>query len=213
MARKSKKSEVDSELDEDLELELEEETLQKEPLAFDGEASLEDEEVLKAEPVAPKKRAAQKLEKELSLPAAAVPSPVPVPAAAAPAPAPAPAIDPVVAQWEAAAKTTQAIVASLENVHAMLKDLPEHYAAVVQKSLKQSQSKPSNATRLAFATSFLAIVFSVLSLSFSQSVRNQVIMSKTLVQTAPLKVEASLTKEREAELLATVPKPKKRKQK
>jgi hypothetical protein len=206
VARKSKKPELETELEEELDLadegDLSEEALQKEPLSLELEG-LEVEEELKTEPVvkAPRKRV-EKVAVEKAAEA------LPVPAAAA---APAPAPDPVVAQWEAAAKTTQAIVASLENVHAMLKDLPEHYAAVVQKSLKQQPAKPSQGTRLAFATSFLAIVFSVLSLSFSQSVRNQVIMSKALAPSAATRIDSNLTKEREAELLATVPKPKKRK--
>ncbi len=204
MARKSKKSEVAPELEEELELELDEESLQKEPLAFEMESAVESEEPSLKPTVSRKRVEKAVVEQTVEEPSVAVP------AAAAAA---APAIDPVVAQWEAAAKTTQAIVASLENVHAMLKDLPEHYAAVVQKSLKQNQTKPNNATRLAFATSFLAIVFSVLSLSFSQSVRNQVIMSKALAPVSTPKMESSFTKDREAELLATVPKPKKRKQK
>lgn len=154
--------EVDEDEDED-----EEDESKTEPT---GEISIEvDEEVVAKEPPgkAPRKRAAKVAVAE------AKPVETPV-AAAAPVVVEAPK-DPAVAQWEAAQKTAAAISANLENVHAMLKDLPEHYATALQKLVKQQTPKPAAGAKLAFAMSAMAIVLSVLSLSFSQTARQLVL--------------------------------------
>jgi hypothetical protein len=219
--------EEDEEEDEESDL-LDEEALRKEPEVLEVAASAPAKAPSRkrntpkktVEAPAPLKTEEKGLEPQA---AASAVSPGPVGPTPLPTVPPTPPVDPALAQWEAAQKTSQSIIASLENVNAILKELPEHYASVIQKTLKQTPSRPSSASRFAFAMSLLAIVLSVLSLSFSQSVRSQVltqVASTPAPHTARVAKEShsidSVTasaKEREEALMALVPKAKKKKAK
>ncbi len=87
--------------------------------------------------------------------------------------------DPVVQQWEAAKQTSESIVASLEKVNLLLRDIPEHYSNVLQKSIKQAANRPTPGARAAFGISVFAIVLSILSLSFSQSARQMALTNNS----------------------------------
>ncbi len=89
--------------------------------------------------------------------------------------------DLVVRQWEAAKQTSESIVASLDKVNSLLKELPDHYAAVLQKSMKQSSARTTPGAKIAFGMSMVASVLSVLSLSFSQSARELVLSHEVSV--------------------------------
>jgi hypothetical protein len=101
----------------------------------------------------------------------AAPPPVVVPAP--------PEKDRVVQQWEAAKQASESIVASLEKVNDLLREIPEHYGAVIQKSMKQAATRPSPAARVAFVMSVVATLLSILSLSFSQSAREKAFSQAT----------------------------------
>ncbi len=245
MAVKKKEDELDlneeeMELDEDLELSEPEELGE---VAFSEEE--EDEEVEEAPKQrkprkrAPKKepkRAAmveaaaeekpsktptkleEKIEKAFELPAAAAVAPVVTPEALpASASAPAPAHDDLAKQWAAAQQTSASIVASLEKVNTLLREVPEHYAAVIQKAMKQSSGKPSPAAKVAFGMSLVATVLSVLSLTFAQSARQSALsqgvsvpaIHQPVAPSASPRIEANTT----ASTDAVASKPRRRKSK
>jgi hypothetical protein len=224
MGRKKKDEEIlDDELDlasEEAELELElddaddsdEEEL-KEPATLEADSL--DEETAK-EPKAPRKRSPRKTKAEPAAEetvAAAVASPTPAPTPTPiPAPAPAPVVekDAVVLQWEAAKQTTEAIVASLEKVNGLLRELPDHYAVVLQKSMKASAPRSGSASKIAFGTSLMAILLSVLSLSFSQSARQAALSHDgalpAVQRAAPERnrIESAQSKQGEIDMLAAL---------
>ncbi len=191
MGRKKKDEEIlDEEIelggDEELELELGEaddsdEDALKEPASIEADSL--DEEI--QEPKAPRKRAPRKPKVEPAIEetpvAAAAVAAAPVALPVAP-PVPAVEKDAVVLQWEAAKLTTEAIVASLDKVNGLLRELPDHYAVVLQKSMKASAPRSGSASKIAFGTSLMAILLSVLSLSFSQSARQAALSHGGAVQ-------------------------------
>lgn len=199
-------------LDDEDEEESSEEELQKEPAAEISADITEDEETKEPEAPkpAPRKRAAKAVEVEAPLAAAEAVAPV---AASTPTVA---EKDAVVLQWEAAKQASESIVASLEKVNDMLREIPEHYSAVIQKSMKQAANRPTPAARIAFGMSVVATLLSVLSLSFSQSARQMAVTRGTSLpaihhseprEKTPAKIETAESR-REAELMALVPKPK-----
>lgn len=190
MGRKKKdeeilEEEIDLGGDEELELELGEaddsdEDALKEPASIEADSL--DEEI--QEPKAPRKRAPRKPKVEPAIeetPVAAAVAAAPVALPVAP-PVPAVEKDAVVLQWEAAKLTTEAIVASLDKVNGLLRELPDHYAVVLQKSMKASAPRSGSASKIAFGTSLMAILLSVLSLSFSQSARQAALSHGGAVQ-------------------------------
>lgn len=212
MGRRKKDEEI---LDENLELELDDTDLDEDE---DEEEDEIDEESLKKDPkdiaahpvvdedggkepqpkVAPRKRA----------PKAEVAAPAPVVEKAAVS------VDPMVAQWDAARKTSEAIAASLEKVGTVLREIPDHYAHSFQKSMKQ-MPRTSPAARMAFVMSLAALVLSVLSLSFSQSARHAALIREVPVPAAirqaaaPSAAQEQPAKRRDSEYLAVKRKVKK----
>lgn len=241
MARKKKEEELDlNEEEMELDEQEEDEELELEPEEISADASIDEDE--EEEQEAPKKRAPrkrakkepkveaaeevvaeekpvkkapkleEKIEKAFEMPAAAaVAAPVETVAAVV---TPAPAHDDLAKQWAAAQQTSASIVASLEKVNTLLRDVPEHYAVVLQKAMKQSAGKPSPAAKVAFGMSLVATVLSVLSLTFSQSARQQALshhgvsvpaIHQQAPQTAP-RVEANANTAQSADALAAKPK-------
>jgi len=94
--------------------------------------------------------------------------------------------DAVERHWDAARLASESIVASLDKVNSLMRELPDHYAVSLQKSLKQS-ARPAANSRLVFAMSVTATVLSLLSLGLSQSARQTALNSHSapFVQVQP----------------------------
>lgn len=91
--------------------------------------------------------------------------------------------DAVERHFEAARTASESIVATLEKVNALMRELPDHYAATLQKNIKHS-AKPIANSRVVFALSLTAFILSVLSVGLSQSARHQA-LSATVAASAP----------------------------
>ena len=198
MARKHKENEENLES-----VELGEETSENtEELDTAAEPSEIDEldlaEIEAEEKPAPRRKRRKKAAVEAQEAAPAEETVSTVPAVAESKPNPVPETkpsneDPMVRQWEAARQTTEAIVASLEKVNGLLKELPDHYAGVLQKSLKQNSARSTPGAKIAFGMSMVASVLSILSLSFSQSARELVLSREISVPAAHRPVQASVS--------------------
>jgi hypothetical protein len=88
-------------------------------------------------------------------------------------------MDAMVRQWSNIREISQSVTANFERVNALLQELPAKVVEM-EKSFKQPPMKPAFLTKVASVASVIAIVFSLLSLSLSQSARQAVLTTDAM---------------------------------
>ncbi len=88
-------------------------------------------------------------------------------------------VEPEVRSWESIRAISDGICTNLERINAQLLEMPAQYTAAFQESFRVPTARPAPITKVAVLVAGLALILSVLSLSFAQSVR-QGVLSKDL---------------------------------
>ncbi len=89
------------------------------------------------------------------------------------------AFEAMTTHWMTAKLATDAMIANLEKVKKDLEEIKEASAEPLQKLVNQTKEKQAVASRVMFALSLGAIIFSFVSLTLSQSVRGQLLAVQT----------------------------------
>jgi len=122
------------------------------------------------------------------IPPADAPAREEAPAEARPAVTPAfdPANDPIVRQWEMIRTISESICANLEKASHQIQEMPLQVAAAFHENFRAPVARPAPITKIAVLAAGLALVLSVLSLSFAQAARQSVIAKEAFLQTGTL---------------------------
>jgi hypothetical protein len=84
-------------------------------------------------------------------------------------------ISPVFQQWKTLQEITASMAANFERIHRQMNDLQGNYLETAERLAKQAPSKPPVMTKVAMGVAMFSVVISLLSLSFAQSVRNNIV--------------------------------------
>ncbi len=87
--------------------------------------------------------------------------------------------------WTTAKEATDALVLNFEKVKKELEEIRQSSAAPLEKLLDQNREKAAVASRVTFALSLGAIIFSFVSLTLSQSLRGQFFLHQAQNKDAP----------------------------
>ncbi len=97
------------------------------------------------------------------------------------------ALEAMSSHWTKAKEATDALVSNLERVKKDLEEVKQSSAEPLQMLVNQTKEKQAVASRVTFALSLAAMIFSFVSLTLSQSVRGQLL---GLAQSAPVHRES-----------------------